>query len=120
MDPQFWGRAVSVGLLIYSWTISVLGVVYVAGHSQISLPIRAWIHDAPGTLLGPRRIAVELVECPVCLGAWLGAAGGYLAADRLGVAATASVVVGAAYTAGAMLILGRATGIMPSTTNPEN
>jgi hypothetical protein len=89
------------------WFLVAFGLCYVVGHAKVSLGVREW-------LASHRRLrtVVELIECPACLGFWLGLVGGlcwpwllpvgypqWASAPLLGLATSASGY-----------ILGRATG----------
>lgn len=89
------------------WFLLAFGFCYTVGHARVSLGVRTWMSGFP-------RLTwfLLLIECPACLGFWVGLVGGlllpmlppapfqgWLAAPALGFATCA---VG--------YILGRATG----------
>lgn len=88
------------------YTVAAFGLAYVVGHSVISRPVREVIALWSEPL-------ITLIECPACLGWWvgLGAGIGLALAGRL---AWALILALAFYTAGANFILGRATGLIPN------
>ena len=76
-------------LLFFS--IAVFGLCYVVGHARVSLAARealAWAGGSPERVRGMSglalvvsavfRFVLALIECPACLGFWLGFAGGVL------------------------------------------
>lgn len=88
--------------------LATFGLSYIVGRSKISLPVRealAALHR------GPVDFLLELVECPACLGFWLGLAAALLGLTpvltpwpALDVPAWGCVVCGAHY------LLATATG----------
>ena len=136
-----------VALAVY--TVGMLGVVYIMGHSVITRGIREWIAgpvsarcptcgDAtearfadgfecmgdkkehapvPFQLVNPpawRLWPVTLLECPACLGFWLGLFAGWEIGPFIPVVSNGLVIcIAACYTSGAMFVLGRTTGLMP-------
>jgi len=52
---------------LVAYLLTTFGFCYVVGHSKISLPVRELLSKA---LLG--RMLLALVECPACLGWWVG------------------------------------------------
>ena len=95
------------------FTVAVFGFVYVVGHSHASLPLRLALD--PGELPKPatnswllRRWALVLIECPACLGFWVGL-GAFLAG--LAPRCFSGGLVCGLYCCGAGFILGRLTGI---------
>lgn len=92
-------------LLLY-YTVSTFGLCYVVGHSAISLPARTRLASA-----GHVRL-VQLLECPACLGFWVGLVC-VMGAFFLQVQIPHQRLVLPAlpfYNAGAGFLLGRATG----------
>lgn len=85
--------------ILFIYTIAALGFVYIVGHSVASKAIREWLYDRVPVL-------VALLECPACLGFWIG-----LVSGLLGIVPLHPLLL-ALYTSGAMLALGRATRIM--------
>lgn len=103
-----------IGLIVY--VTACFGFAYVVGHSVITKRPREWLFDF-GHVFPPAVWLVLLLECPACLGAWVGFAAGFWwpVADF----PRAIVVLGAAFfTAGSNFLLGRITGLMPH-PNPE-
>ena len=113
-------------ILIY--TVAMFGIAYVVGHSTISLPFRRWIGGIPAQFqadalelkqtkppvpgaLGPFGDALcALIECPACLGFWLGLiSGAFLVKPMDGFEAFNWVMLLAFYTSGSNFILARLT-----------
>jgi hypothetical protein len=91
-----------MSLLFY--TVAVFGLCYILGHAKISLRARVVAADFGGLALW----LVELVECPACLGTWLGFAAGFLWPSL--VPFGYAPVMLALWTCGTGYILGRSTG----------
>ena len=85
------------GLIV--WTVSALGVAYIAGHSYITKKFRETMFDFI-------PIVVMLLECPACLGFWLGFFFGLV------LGGFANAITLACYTAGSNFILAKFTGLM--------
>lgn len=83
----------TLDLVLY--LLGAFGFAYIAGHSAISLPTRTWLggipaqyepvegkaprvvrYAVPGALGSFGEFLVALVECPACLGFWIGLASG--------------------------------------------
>ena len=101
-------------LALFIYTIAAFGCAYVLGHSVASRRVRE-ILWAAGAIAPMWRWLVMLIECPACLGFWIGWAV-WIATLSLWpieppwyLAGTA----GAFYTAGSNFLLGRLTGLMP-------
>ena len=104
-------------LVLAIWTVAALGFAYVAGHSVISKPFREWlagpVSDEGEPLIVWRFWIVAGIECPACLGTWLG----FFAGLAYGIAGGPGPLwllpfAGAFYTAGSNLLLGKLVGIM--------
>lgn len=69
------------------YILAAFGLAFIVGYAKISLPLRAWLaqeryqrwsrmlqayewHDS--RLVELRRGLVELLQCPACLGFWIG------------------------------------------------
>jgi predicted ABC-type sugar transport system permease subunit len=98
------------------YTLTMFGIAYVAGHSVISLPAREVIAVWSQWL-------ITMIECPACLGWWLGLVSGLIFAFTgwrpFGPAALGIVVTLPFYTAGANYLLARATGLIPNPQEPK-
>lgn len=95
-----------IPLVIY--TVAVFGLAYVIGHAEVTRALRETLHDGPGPLPRTRRLVVVLMECPACLGFWLGLGFGLWAPPL----AAVSPLSLAFYTCGSNLLLARYVGIM--------
>lgn len=73
-------------------------------------------HSCPGyyfSIIRPRQWPVLLVECPACLGAWLGVIGGLVIAPYVPDLSNYTVIgLLVFYTAGSNLMLGKKFGLM--------
>jgi hypothetical protein len=94
-----------LGLIIY--TSAAFGLAFIAGHSQISVGIRRFIAPTNRKISWPREWIIELIECPACLGTWIGAIYG-LAFQPL----WCPWWMLALFTAGSNFTLGRLTGLI--------
>lgn len=93
----------------FIYTIAAFGFVYIVGHSLITKGIREWIYgDEWSPIARTRRLFVSLLECPACLGFWIGLVAGYAAP-----LASLPPLTLALYTTGANFILAKLTGLMP-------
>jgi hypothetical protein len=53
--------------------LAAFGLAYIIGHAKITYRLRA-----RGVAMGAAgKLVVELLECPACLGFWIGLAAGY-------------------------------------------
>lgn len=100
---------------LVAYLLGAFGVVFVVGFSGISLPMRKAI--APKHLLSWgdlfRQWLISLLECPACLGFWIGLCWGLT--DPKWVAGhhrLVSMVLCAFATSGGMFLLGRWTGLI--------
>lgn len=84
---------------LFITTLACFGLAFAAGHAHISLAPRRWL--AKRGFLG--RWIVELVECPACLGFWLGLVAPQQIVPRL---------VFGFFICGTSFILGRLTGLI--------
>lgn len=127
-----------IPLIIY--TVAVFGFAYLIGHSVISKPWReliAWWaydpmqqarsgdgqidHDVPLRVTSrPWAYFLDLIECPACLGFWVGLIFGTCLGLTIGPSAVIFPgpawmlpPVAACFTTGSNFILGRLTGLMP-------
>lgn len=104
-----------VSLTFYS--ISVFGFCWVIGASKITLPPRNLLNNlaAPTTRQKPLRVVssflLSLVECPACLGFWVGLVVGFQICAQLGQPRLLAIALGF-YTTGVNFLLGRATGLI--------
>ncbi len=99
--------------------LAAFGAAYIVGHSVISAPIRSFVGgpiDKPRAYFG---LVVALVECPACLGTWIGLAVGGLHPDLfLQSSSVTGALVAACATAGVNFIAGSMTGLMPGEEDP--
>lgn len=101
-------------LIVY--TVAAFGLAYIAGHSVITRYLRELLWEA-GEVAPITRWLVMLVECPACLGFWLGLLAGALGFTPEPVSIRTAFAF-ALYTAGSNFLLGKLTGIMPSQSQP--
>lgn len=120
MDMMNW----STFLVIYA--LISFGFAYITGHALITRSVREWAYDfgigsklhpveenavvKPGSVyahkLHPLRWLVLLLECPACLGWWIGFAAGYYF-NGWPLALAASL-----FTTSTNFLFGRATGLI--------
>lgn len=86
------------------YTIAAFGLAYILGHSSISLAPRTWLASKSAWL-------TELLECPACLGFWIGL---FWALPYWGLADWRHFLAYPVYTAGANFLLGRLTRLIES------
>lgn len=91
---------------IMLYVLTEFGFVYVLGHSTITLALRETMHDAIGPFRATRRLLVQMIECPACLGFHIGWIVGLVAG--LG---WRSILAGF-FTSGANVVLGKFTRLM--------
>jgi hypothetical protein len=103
-----------VVLVVY--TISAFGLAFAVGFGRISLPFRRWLE--PKTIVGSgdafRQMLLYLLECPACLGFWIGLGASFfvqLDDNRLSLRMGAALLT-AFYTSGSNFILGRVSGLI--------
>lgn len=94
------------------YTLSTFGLAYILGHSVITKNTREALF-ALGSTFPPLRWFVLLLECPACLGFWIGLVAGLLISEAEGVRYLLAAFAFACYTAGANFVLGKLTGLMP-------
>lgn len=82
--------------------LAAFGVAWAVGHSRASRGLREWIFERT-------PLFVDLLECPGCLGFYLGFAFGLWELHTF----TGALFLGFA-TVGSNVILGRLTGVMPT------
>jgi hypothetical protein len=101
-------------LALFIYTIAAFGCTYVLGHSVASRHVREVLWEA-GAIAPMWRWLVMLIECPACLGFWIGLfVGGACAPLWPGEnPLILAAVIGAFYTSGSNFLLGRLTGLMP-------
>jgi hypothetical protein len=101
-------------IALFVFTFSAFGLAYVLGHSMITKAVREYLFDLAESYFPPAKWLVLLVECPACLGFWIGFVSGLLGptgyAEPL---ATVPPLALGCYVAGTNFVLGRATGLMP-------
>lgn len=122
-----------IQLIIYS--IAAFGLAYIIGHAQITNFIRiffweyCWFEGMRVETGGryPFRILVELMECPACLGWWIGFISGLVGLFtqyqdvqliHIGPPWIFPVILGL-YTSGTNFILGRYTRLISPKTMDE-
>lgn len=103
----------AVPFIVY--TIAAFGFAYVAGHSLISVPVRRRIFPE-GTSLETRvgkarAFVITLIECPACMGTWIGMLT-WLALAWAGLVDWRFFLVAGFYTAGSNYILARFSGLI--------
>lgn len=92
-----------------TYTLAAFGLAFVLGHAKVSLGLRGFVHENLGWI---GRFLVELIECPACLGFWIGLCYGFLFHPPFVPPGTHGVVVLALATAGSNFILGRKSGLI--------
>lgn len=112
--------------------LASFGFAFVVGHSKISLPFRQWLGGwvegsavpdvASGEVIGHvvthkaalpgGAFAVALLECPGCLGWWLGAAAALVGLVSLPFSFWVSVAVCAFATSAVNLLLAKLVGLV--------
>lgn len=83
-------------LIVY--VVAAFGLAYIVGHSKISLPVREWIART--------KLAwfLELIECPACLGFWIGLVASFFLGTNW--------FVWALFTSGSNFLLGKFSGLI--------
>lgn len=126
------GSILLVQLLVYS--LAAFAVAYVIGHSKISLPLRLAIEPEPpkkvdddeGSSIRQVRTresfsdslrwwVLLLMECPACLGFWIGLLYGFSSRNEFG----ANPLELGFFTCGSNLLLARMAGLMKEGSNGE-
>lgn len=108
-------------LFLFVYFSAAFGLIYVCGHSVITLELRTWafdfglgkhtVHsdegDAQVPFFYPFRKLTQLVECPACFGFWIGLAFGFyfFTSFKLG-------LVLALCTTAVNFVMGRLTGLI--------
>lgn len=64
-------------VLLVLYFLSAFGFAFIVGHSKISLPFREWLAPVvqvpgPQPFFHLRAFLLALIECPACLGFWIG------------------------------------------------
>lgn len=97
---------------LFIYTISVLGLAFIVGHSKISVPFREWLADLRERRNYVAGFFLEMFECAACFSfhiGWIVALCGF----RLGYGALLlDAAVLALYSCGASLLLGKFAGIV--------
>lgn len=94
-------------LWLVFYVVAAFGFAYIVGHAVVSRSIREALWEA-GEVAPIVRWLVALVECPACLGFWVGLfVGLYLGWGP-------SALALALFTSGSNLLLGKLTRLMPS------
>jgi len=88
-------------LLIH--TFAAFGIAFVIGYSKITYGIRVALDEGNGF----SHWILSLMECPACLGFWIG----FMTAQAKGLGWVISFAIGF-YTAGTNFVIGRATGLI--------
>jgi len=106
-------------MIVIIWTVAAFGAAYVLGHSIATQRLREILYgpvdrDGDGEVSEPipprstlRRIPVMLLECPACLGFWLGLGAGFFICGSNPDAVI--ILISAFYTAGSNFILAKLT-----------
>ena len=105
---------------LFIYTVTVFGLAFIVGQSQISLPFRQWLSDTAFGKSTHGKWFLELVECPACLSTWLGGVFAWAlpidAASIFHLPFTIRIGIGiaivAAYSCGASAIIGLLTKLM--------
>lgn len=100
-----------VALVLFFVTIAVFGFCFIVGSSKISYGPRRMMYDRGGL---PGRIFVMLIECPSCLGFWIGLLAGGLHPPQ-GFGRFSFALLMGCYMSGANFILGKITGLIHDT-----
>ncbi len=87
-------------LVWISWPLLAFGLAWIAGFSRTTFGFRGWLYRQSPLL-------VELLECPGCVGVYIGFFGGYLLTGRFLGALWWAIVIPASN-----LLLARASGIL--------
>lgn len=104
-----------IALVVY--TFAAFGFCWIVGGARVSLPFREWLAEMRERKNIPAQIFLELIECPGCLGFWVGFLIGLVGLLR-GVPwlppPTGPWILSVLgfYTAGVNFCLGRATGLI--------
>lgn len=100
--------------VLLSLLFAPFGFAWIVGHSTLTRGFREWLWGLQ-TKGWPRLspIAVELLECPGCLGFWVGLIGGALYFQSIGLALLCAFA-----TTGVNAVLGYLTGIMSIPSEP--
>lgn len=93
-------------LLVYM--VAAFGFAYIVGRSRISYPIRLAVNligSWPNPVWRPLRWFVILIECPACLGFWIGGAAAYrFDVSLIGLNAISSAVIAGCFTSASNLL----------------
>ena len=122
-----------LAIFLWFYTFAAFGLCYVVGGSKLSLPLRnAWarwagvvtlvndVTDEAAQVLSAskprwRALLLDLVECPACLGVWIGIVTGFVVGHvwffTTAQAALFALALGC-YTGGVNYLLGRLTGLL--------
>lgn len=93
------------------WFLAAFGLCYVVGHARVSLPFRQRLGDVAEAKQWRAMLwFVELIECPACLGFWLGLAGGWFMPTLVPAPVPCAAFTLGLATCASGYILGRATG----------
>jgi hypothetical protein len=93
-------------MILFGYSIAAFGLAYIVGHSEITLGLRRYLADGNAFA----QFVLALMECPACLGFWIGICAG-LNTPWFGRSVSIAVCAGL-YTCGANFILGRTTGLI--------
>jgi len=93
-------------MIVIIWSISAFGAAYVLGHSVATQRLRELIWGDSAI----RRFPVMLLECPSCLGFWLGLGAGFFICGSNPDAVI--ILISAFYTAGSNFILAKLTKLV--------
>jgi len=94
---------------MFVYCFAVLGFSYVLGFSKLTLPFREAGAKNPVT-----KILVLLVECPACLGFWVGIAALIFRIDPLHLSVTIwNAIYFGLFTSGINLFLALRSGLIP-------
>lgn len=93
-------------LQVLVYVFAAFGFAAIAGHSKITLPFREGM-ERLGRRFAPARWALDLIECPMCLGFWEGL---FVGSALFGW--TSRAVVMALATSASNLLLARLAGLV--------
>lgn len=102
-------------LRTFVYCFATFGLAFILGYSKIFEPFRAALWKA-----GPAgRFLVTLVECPGCLGWWVGVAAVIFHFDPFGWPLTAwHVIYAGLFTSGTTMFLAMRSGLVPPAHAP--
>jgi hypothetical protein len=100
---------------LFIYFAAAFGLAYILGHSVITRAAREWAWSMGESVPGLRWL-VMLIECPACLGFWLGV---YAGIHTSGESPFYPPLVMGFATTGVNFLLASFTGLMPSSSPKE-